>query len=130
VATTIPGITTFDQLEQNSAVNFDIAMTEEELADVDRASLQGGLYCQGCEQCLPGCRNGLPIPDLMRAYMYTYGYRDASLGREAVLAAGAGPEPCGTCVECGVRCAKGFPVRERLRDVARLATVPPEFLHA
>jgi predicted aldo/keto reductase-like oxidoreductase len=130
LCTTIPGITTFDQLEQNAGVNHDITLTEEERKEIEKASLQGGLYCQGCEQCLPGCPQELPIPDLMRAYMYTYAYQDAGLGREVVAAAGLSNDPCDGCEVCGVRCAKGFPVRDRLRDVARLMNVPPEFLHA
>jgi predicted aldo/keto reductase-like oxidoreductase len=130
LCTTIPGITTFDQLEQNAGVNRDITLTEDERKDIEQASLQGGLYCQGCEQCLPGCPQGLPIPDLMRAFMYTYAYRDPGLGREVVEAARLTDHPCDGCEECGVRCAKGFPVRDRLQDVARLVNVPPEFLHA
>jgi predicted nucleic acid-binding Zn ribbon protein len=66
----------------------------------------------------------------MRAYMYTYAYQDAALGQEVVQAARLPNDPCNGCEVCGVRCAKGFPVRDRLRDVARLMNVPPEFLHA
>jgi len=36
--------------------------------------------------------------------------------------------PCGDCDECPVRCAKGFDVRQRVRDIVRLRGVPREFL--
>ena len=78
ITTAIPGITTFEQLEQNASVNENIALTEEEKSHLALSSLEGGLYCQACEKCVGDCPRRLPIPELMRAYMYTYGYGDAA----------------------------------------------------
>jgi len=61
-----PRMTTFDQLEEDLTVMTDLTLTEQELKDL-KVDLHGGLYCQHCRQCLPGCREGLPVPDLMRA---------------------------------------------------------------
>ena len=36
--------------------------------------------------------------------------------------------PCEGCSECMVKCSKGFPVAERIRNVCRLIDVPEEFI--
>jgi predicted aldo/keto reductase-like oxidoreductase len=128
VTTTIPGMTTFDQLTENATVNTDIVLTEQEKRDLAMARDEGGLYCQACGTCSAACPNGLPIPEIMRAYMYTYGYSDPVLGRELLTRLQVGSDPCYGCNTCRVACVKGFRVAERVSDIARLMTVPPEFL--
>ncbi len=128
ISTTIPGITSFDQLAENASVNEDLALTEQEKADLTVGQSEGGLYCQGCERCVSQCRRGLPIPDLMRAYMYTYGYGEPGTGRELLTGLHVRDNPCAGCDGCPVKCAKGFAVAERIGDIAGLVNVPPEFL--
>lgn len=129
VTTAIPGITNFDHLKINSGVNYDLEMTKEEKADLAiEENLQGGLYCQGCEMCLGNCSKGLPIPEIMRAYMYTYGYNDSRQARELLLSLNLNSSPCGDCTGCTVVCAKDFEVSKRIADVMRLKDIPEEFL--
>lgn len=129
ITTSIPGITNFDQLKENSSVNRDLVMTDKEKADlVILNNPQGGLYCQGCETCLAKCSKRLPIPDLMRAYMYTYGYNDSRQAQVLLADLGLKGNPCGDCKECTVVCTKNFAVAEKITDVMRLTTVPEEFL--
>jgi uncharacterized protein len=128
VTTAIPGITSYEMLADNAAINHDLTLTEREKADLAGAKGESGLYCQACGHCDGQCGNGLPIPDLMRSYMYTYGYRDAAQARSLLTSLRVPSDPCSGCSTCSVRCAKGFPVRERITDVARLTGVPEEFL--
>jgi len=128
ITTSIPGITNFDQLAMNISVNRDRALTKEEEADLTVDKSQGGLYCQGCEQCVPNCPKGLPIPDIMRAYMYAYGYRDSRQAKEVLTSLNLPAKPCADCAVCSVTCARNFSVAERIGDVARLIDVPDEFL--
>lgn len=128
VCTTIPGITSFDQLAENASVNADLTMNEEEKAGLVSGRLEGGLYCQGCEHCVPGCPKGLPIPDMMRAYMYTYGYRDLALAQSVFRSLEISGNPCKGCSNCGAECVKGFDVAERIADVSRVSSIPSEFL--
>ncbi len=128
VTTTIPGNTTFDQLAMNASVNYDLALTMEEKMDLAKGESQGGLYCQGCKQCVPDCKKNLPIPDLMRAYMYTYGYRDNVQAYDLLNTLSVSSNPCSGCTDCTVVCAKNFNVTERIADVARLSSVPAEFI--
>ena len=128
VTTAIPGNTNFDHLAMNASVNRDLTMTDQEEADLLVEKSQGGLYCQGCEHCVPTCPQRLPIPELMRAYMYTYGYRDSRQAQELLMSLHMPVNPCAGCTECSVICAKNFAVAERIQDVSRLINVPQEFL--
>jgi predicted aldo/keto reductase-like oxidoreductase len=127
VATAIPGFTTFDQLQDDLIVMREPALTPadgEKLRDEKLA----GLFCQGCEECLEPCRQHLPIPELMRSYMYGHAYRNREAAQSLLLALDLPRTPCGDCDSCPVVCAKGFDVRDRIRDIARLRDVPREFL--
>jgi len=128
VCTTIPGITSFEQLAENASVNEDLTMSDEEKAGLVSGRLEGGLYCQGCEHCVAGCPKQLPIPDMMRAYMYTYGYRDLALAQTVFRTLGISGNPCDGCSSCGAQCVKGFDVAERIADVSRVSSIPTEFL--
>jgi uncharacterized protein len=128
ITTAIPGVTTFDMLAENLRVNEDLGMTDKEKADLAYAGTERGLYCQGCEQCTDGCTKGLPIPEMMRAYMYTYGYGSPAQGRELLAKLGVQSDPCRDCSDCLAECSKGFNVREKITDVSRLHNVPEEFL--
>jgi len=128
VTTSIPGVTTFDMLNENAWVNHDLAMTETEKSSLAPGKSEGGLYCPGCSHCSGQCAKNLPVPDLMRAYMYAYGYRDAGMAQEVVQAAGVKGNPCGDCSSCTVDCPKKFDLPGRISDIARLASVPREFI--
>jgi len=128
VTTAIPGNTNFDHLNMNISVNTDLKMTDEEKGDLLLGKSQGGLYCQGCEHCVPNCPKGLPIPDIMRAYMYTYGYREPEMAHSLLSSLDLPEQPCSDCSHCGAVCAKGFDVSDRIKDVSRLTRVPVEFL--
>ena len=128
VTTAIPGITAFDQLTENAGVNRDLAMTEQEKSSLLPGKSEGGLYCPGCSGCTDRCTKGLPVPDIMRAYMYTYGYRDARLAQDLLAGLRIAGDPCGECEECTVGCPRGFDVPRRVRDITRLTSVPAEFL--
>ena len=128
IGTSIPGITTFDALAQNAAVNTDLKLTAEETAGLRLEKTQGGLYCNGCEVCTGSCSRSLPIPELMRSYMYTYGYNNAIMGRDLIASLGTGLNPCTGCDTCTARCVKAFNVRDRIADVSRLAAMPEELL--
>ena len=127
VATAIPGFTTFDQLKEDWSVVADIALTPQDLKDLHFGEQVAGLYCQQCVQCLAGCQKGLPIPDLMRGYMYAYGYRNLQAAHELVGSLDMPGDACGSCASCTAVCAKGFDLADRVRDIGRLRAVPGDF---
>jgi len=127
ITTAIPGFTSFDQVDLDLQVAKDITLTAEEKADLKLGSQEpGGLYCQGCNACLAQCPKNLPIPSLMRGYMYAYGYRNLGAAYDLVASLGVSQTPCANCAGCSVRCAMGFDVRDRASTVARLQAAPAE----
>ena len=124
ITTAIPGMTAFDQLELDVQVARDISLTDEEKKILKLVPEQGGLYCQQCNGCLPQCPNGLPIPSLMRSYMYAFGYKNFGEAYDLVASLRVPENPCGNCAGCTVKCVQGFNVRERVTDIARLQAVP------
>jgi len=128
VHTTIPGITTFDQLNIDLTVMSDIALTDDEKEQLLIAANQQGLYCNACQNCIPGCPNALPIPELMRAYMYAYGYGNLAMASDLLNETGTVPDPCKDCTDCTAECVKGFDIRTKVTDIARLTSVPHDFI--
>jgi predicted aldo/keto reductase-like oxidoreductase len=127
VTTAIPGFTTFDQLKEDWSVVTDLTLTPQELRDLRLGEQVAGLYCQQCGHCVAGCPKDLPIPDLMRGYMYAYGYRNLQAAHELVGSLAVEGDPCGSCAACTAVCVKGFDVADRVRDISRLRTVPGDF---
>ena len=128
VNTTIPGITTFDQLNLDIPVMSDITLTSPEKEELMIASNSQGLYCNACQNCVPGCTKALPIPEMMRAYMYAYGYGNMALASDLLTETGVTADPCRECESCTAECVKGFDIRNKLTDIARLTAVPLDFI--
>lgn len=130
VHTSIPGFTTFDQLELDLSVMESLALTAQEEADLKPGKKLGfnGLYCQQCDTCVGQCGKGFDIPTLMRGYMYAYGYKNMSLAKETVDSVNMAGVPCTGCSSCSVTCPMGFDVRGKIADIARIKDVPGDFL--
>jgi predicted aldo/keto reductase-like oxidoreductase len=103
-------------------------LTEPEKKDLEKVASVSGLYCQGCRQCLGQCSARLPIPDLMRAYMYTYAYRNLAHAQDLILSLNLPTKVCEDCAQCPVKCSIGFNVSKKIRDVIRLREIPSEFI--
>ncbi|MCD4769131.1 MAG: aldo/keto reductase [Bacteroidales bacterium] len=128
IHTSIPGMTSFDMLEENLRVMVDLKMTEQEKRDISIAENRPGLFCSACSKCLDECNNGLPVPDLMRAYMYAYGYANPEKAYTLLSDLGTGVNPCVDCSDCSVSCAKKFDVKTKIADISRLTTVHRDFI--
>jgi predicted aldo/keto reductase-like oxidoreductase len=120
VCTTIPGMTTFEQLETNISVMNDLALTQVERSYLDRAAqMRGKLYCQNCRSCITTCPYGVEIPNLMRAYMYANAYGNIIQARTAVSEI---PETrslnvCRNCSSCSASCRTGINIHSRLQSL-------------
>jgi predicted aldo/keto reductase-like oxidoreductase len=128
VVTTIPGMTSFDQLELNVKILADISLTEQEKKDLVAENSEQGLICAGCKKCLADCPYNLPVPDLMRAYMYAYGYSMPSMAQTLIGELEIKENPCGNCEVCKVSCSRNFKLKEKIADISRLAGIPGDFL--
>jgi predicted aldo/keto reductase-like oxidoreductase len=120
VCTTIPGMTTFDQLDQNLRVMNNLALSETEKRELQMASdLKGKLYCQNCRSCIPSCSNSVEIPTLMRAFMYAKGYGNyIQAGMTAAqLPSKKGLETCRSCLSCTASCPNGINIGSRVNTL-------------
>jgi predicted aldo/keto reductase-like oxidoreductase len=118
ITTAIPGMTDFDQLDLNIKLLTDITLTDKEKNDLIVPASESGLYCNGCNKCIAQCRRSLPVPDLMRAYMYAYGYSNPEMANSLLSELGTSADPCRNCAGCTVDCIKKFSIREKIADIS------------
>ena len=128
IHTCIPGIVSFEMLMENWTVASDISLSVAEKEDLQLALNETGMFCTGCNSCSGKCKNDLPVSDLMRSYMYNYAYAYPAKAWKTVVEAGVSTDPCANCDECTVNCKSGFDVRGKITNIARIQTVPGEFL--
>jgi len=128
IHTTIPGITAFEHLESDLKVMNDITLSSTEKEELLAAEASQGLYCNACSNCMPGCRNGLPVPEIMRAYMYAYGYGNLTMASELLSQYAVESDPCTGCDVCSAECVKGFNLKNKISDIARLRNVPYDLI--
>ena len=128
VHATIPGFSNYEEMNMDLSVMEDLSLTDAEMNDLKKEDSYSGLFCQGCGQCLEQCPADLPIPDLMRAYMYMYGYGQPSLAQSLLKSLDVRSKACEDCSNCRVECQNGWKISEKIRDIVRLRDVPPNFL--
>jgi predicted aldo/keto reductase-like oxidoreductase len=128
VHATIPGFSNFEEMNEDLSIMEDLSLTEDEKNDLKRDASLPGICCQGCGQCLRQCGAELPIPDLMRAYMYAYGYHQTALAQNLVTSLDLPQHVCEDCSSCSVECLNEWNVKEKVRDIIRLRHVPSGFL--
>jgi predicted aldo/keto reductase-like oxidoreductase len=120
VCTTIPGITTFDQMKLDFGVMGNLELSQEELRDLEiSAMLKGPLFCQNCRECIPTCPHGVQIPTLMRSFMYREGYGNLYQAQMTVedLPPNQGLAVCRSCPACTASCPNGIAIHDRLRSL-------------
>jgi ferredoxin len=74
------------------------------------------------------CTKNLPIPTIMRAYMYNYGYKYPSLSKETLETLALNGNDCAGCAGCTVNCPSGFKIAEKIAAITPIVNVPSYFL--
>jgi predicted aldo/keto reductase-like oxidoreductase len=128
VHTTIPGMTAFDQVDMNAKIMEDFTLSDGERTELIASLDDPGLICSGCNQCVDDCVKNLPVRDIMRAYMYAYGYGNPAMAKNLLAELGTGENPCNECDTCNVSCFRNFDLKEKIADISRLHKVPSDFL--
>lgn len=130
IHTVIPGITEFDQLDLDVKMMTNLILTDQEKDWLNATRAMAGLYCTACSNCVPGCKKNLPIPEIMRAYMYAYGYKRPELAYSLLNNVAVRDNPCNKCDVCSATCSKNFNIKEKITDISRLVNVPADFLRS
>ena len=122
IHTSVPGISTFDQLETDLSIMEDLTLTpiEKKYLELAQANSKDSLFCQGCGTCLKQCTIAPDIPTLMRSYMYAYGYRDLPAAVRNLKNVKESRIACADCSSCKVKCTMGFDIKSRALDIIRL----------
>ena len=130
ICTAIPGMTSFDHLESNlAAAQHYNEWSDDEKKFIAAAPREGSLFCHSCQECIGQCRKHLPIPDMMRAYMYNYGYQAPALALQTINELGVNANACAGCEGCTVtHCRAGFNIAAKVKDISRISVIPKEFL--
>lgn len=125
VSTTIPGMTTFEQMDLNwSVMTEGISLTEDETRELTVAAMvPGKLFCQNCRSCIDTCPNRVEIPNLMRSYMYAEGYGNRWQAQDVLseLPKQRGIDACRDCTSCSARCKNSIPIDERIDHLTHMA---------
>jgi aryl-alcohol dehydrogenase-like predicted oxidoreductase len=116
VATTVPGVTTIEEIEECAAV-MGQALSKEELNEIKAYhAFLGGRICTLCGGCMGECPSGVPYGDLLRAVMYRDGYQDDALAKEALVERQAleSSRRCLECSSCSVTCRRGLNIKDQV----------------
>ena len=127
VDTTIPGITSFEQLDE------DVEIMGMKMSFNDRRTIYRygeylkGYYCcgvAGCTGCLDQCPHGVRVNDINRCLGYAYGYSDLDLARENYreLPESSLVDKCMDCDECVVNCEHGLDLTRNIKRAKELFT--------
>ncbi|VAX16943.1 hypothetical protein MNBD_IGNAVI01-209, partial [hydrothermal vent metagenome] len=130
VSTTIPGFSTFDQMNEDLEVMEDIDLNPQEIKDMKLGEEVGmvGLYCNQCGVCDEQCLHDLDVPTLMRSYMYAFGYNNLLQAKDTFKESRITDLACDKCNVCSVDCVAGFDVKAKLSRIYDIQNVPDTFL--
>lgn len=121
VLTTLSGMSTMEQLEENVRTFSEgepLSREERALLEQIAAGMLDLLPCTGCRYCCKGCPAGLDIPLLLSIYndcKFGVSYTPA-MAVEA-LPVDRKPAACIGCGACEHVCPQGIPVREILKKL-------------
>ena len=121
ITTAIPGYTTFEQLETDWPVAFNLDFSTEEVKFLGDRGIQLALghVCRQCGGCLGTCPAGADVPALVRAHMYAADYGNFLEMRRALdeIPSGRGLQACANCNECTALCVRGVRISRRLAEL-------------
>lgn len=120
ITTAIPGYTTFQQIEEDFAVAYDLEYTDEEEKFLTDSNVKLSLgYCRQCRKCIPTCPKGVDIPTLMRTHLYAACYPNFYQARDAIaeIPKGKGLDLCVACDSCQASCVNRIPIKSRIEEL-------------
>jgi predicted aldo/keto reductase-like oxidoreductase len=120
ITTAIPGFTTFQQIEDDYPVTYNLDYTDEEKEFLNdrNVSLSFG-YCRQCSECTRQCKMGVDIPTLMRVHMYSVCYNNFHHARQTLndVPISKSLRNCDSCNQCSVHCKYGINIANRIKEL-------------
>ena len=130
VEVVLSGMTTLEQMEDNSAYMQDFKpLTEDERQTLFKVAeiinSQIAIPCTGCAYCVEGCPMNIAIPQVfsmynedMRENLAEKGWTINFTNYELVTAKGGKASECIACGQCEAVCPQHLPIIENLKQVA------------
>ena len=127
IDTIIPGVTSFEQLDENISIMGKKMSYEDHNILYRYAECIKGSHCfglAGCTGCKGQCPKGVNVSDLNRCLGYAYGYGDRRLAEENYnnLNRSNRIDICNDCDECLVKCVHGLNLTENVQRARKLFT--------
>jgi aryl-alcohol dehydrogenase-like predicted oxidoreductase len=121
VATTIPSMVTFSQVDENVKASGKRLGWGGKKALDQYARAIGDRHCGLCGECAGSCPSGVDVPSVLRCLTYLEGYRQADLARGSYrgIPSPGNAGPCADCAECAVSCRLGLDVQRLARRAHR-----------
>jgi len=123
IAAAVPGYTTFDQMEEDFSVAYDLTYNPEEKKFLEDSQVKLSLaYCRQCNSCLPTCPKGVNIPALMRTHLYAACYTNFYQARDTFdsIPKEKGIQVCAPCGSCQARCMHRINIAKRIDELKAL----------
>ena len=122
IATTIPSMTSFSQVDENFAAMKSAYSSHDEKILQRYANLYQNEICRMCGACRNKCPQGIPIQDINRCLMYADGYRnfDLALQTFSEISRKFPASACSDCGACQVKCKYSLNILERVQRAKEL----------
>ncbi|MBN2227421.1 MAG: aldo/keto reductase [candidate division Zixibacteria bacterium] len=120
VTTCIPGFATYQEMEEDVSVAYDLDLTDEEKNLLSDNNITYGLgFCKQCRTCLASCPDEVDIPKLMRTHMYAAQYGNLMHARATLdeIPKQNGLDNCLSCDTCQAQCANSVDIDRRIREL-------------
>lgn len=110
----ITEIPTFDILDENLGAVGKPMTASEKIALQNHVEARSQTYCRMCGECIPGCRAGIPIPDVLRCAVYYHQPGKMKMSRSMLRDLNL--SDCKECGQCEKTCPFGLSVKELVRQ--------------
>jgi predicted aldo/keto reductase-like oxidoreductase len=120
ITTAIPGYTTFQQMEEDFSVAYDLSFSSEERKFLEDRGVKKSLaYCLQCGSCQPTCPKNVDIPNLMRTHMYAKCYGNFYQAKDTIeeIPKAKNLHACCSCEACTARCVNHIDIAHRIDDL-------------
>lgn len=121
ITTAIPGYTTFQQMEEDFSVAYNLEYTPEEKKFLEDRNVKLAIkgYCQQCYQCIPSCPHRVDIPTLIRVHMYAVCYGNFYQARDTLnsISHEKNLQMCASCNTCKAICVNRVDIPKRISEL-------------
>ncbi len=127
VLTVLSGMSTLEQMEDNLSYMKDfqpLSPAEREVIVRAQSALRSvpSIPCTGCEYCVAGCPQSIPIPRIFSARNRQLIWGQTEQGKNAYREAVQGKGRASACISCGqceAACPQMLPIIDHLKDCAK-----------